>query len=288
MLIDLLQQKNTRVTTDKTLQVQARQSKPKYTLTIEQLKDRFVKINKHKLAAKEYTKIETNRYSVTELSDCLYKSLLRRVSHILLDVKLYHVDSYKINTTLEMHAVKGTTIHKYIRDLLKEDAKKHNITLLSEEYLYDSDTKVGGRFDLFYPDFDLLVEMKTSAYRNVNYNIPGYRRQVYLLIHLINKQYEKQLTKGYIWFPLEDRHVEVEYNETVCQNFLNRVKLLDNVLSECTTNNIVDVLRSKEARELLDKQFCRYCLLESTCRKLLNDRANIDSIDLDYFRVEVK
>lgn len=220
----------------------------------------------------------TKRFSVTEVSDCLFKVLLRRLSKNL--GQFYKV-SVNGNLFSDLYMNQGTAIHKTVTDVVEELCKETNLTLISEKYYYDEDLELGGKPDIYIPELSLLIEIKSGNPETGTSTLDpsglSYKIQLYLLIYLLRKHHgDSQLTKAYLWFLPRDVVHEVEWNESHLQNYIKRFLLMKQVLKEVQdldSESLLQILRNKVdvVRLLTENVFCKYCTVPHTCKLILGD-----------------
>lgn len=231
-----------------------------------------------------------HRFSITEISTCLFQTLLKRIYASKMKINL---NLEKINTALHLHAEKGTFLHNLISGKVFELSKELRKVVTYDEYIFDPETNIGGKPDLFFPNDELLIEIKTSQPNNDS--LYEYTIQVYLQIYLIRKILKINVTEGHIWYPLSNNKiVTINYDENKMNNYLKVFQILRDIINEIINLDGKDVdkyLKDNKSKieKLIDNTRCKYCLFEKYCNNIFtNKTTEIKNDENSFFKVTIK
>lgn len=262
-------------------------SSTQITFNIEDVRKQLKQNLRNKCIRREHDVSELKtRFSITELSQCLFKVFLRRVGKLLHKHGLYTIDTSKINPFSDLHMTKGNSIHKMVQQEIIEYYKEQGVEVISEKYFYvDKYGGIGGKPDLFFPQQNLLIDIKTGTVPKTHKDLYSpdmlaYTLQMYLLTWVLRNNGYESLDTCYLWFLPVDSVIEIPYVPTHVENFLHRVSLLRDLIQlvskdDESTQIDIEQFRSivKEnisiVEQLLERSFCRYCVLVYTCSKVL-------------------
>ena len=249
------------------------------SLNIYTLRDLFLKSEKEVQLREHYPDDTKKRYAVTELSDCLFKVFLKRNCRVLKQFGFYNVNTTKINPMLNVHREKGKSIHSYVQERLKQELTNKygsSITVIMEHYFFDEETRIGGKPDLLIPEVPLLVDIKTG---NSNGDTTCYKYQMYLLVWLIRKTMGlRTLDRAYLWYIPDDKIIEFLYDENNMANYLKRIQMLSDLETQFhlkvlrSQDDVIDFFKTNSSSflTLINKSFCKYCVLDETCNMILS------------------
>lgn len=222
-------------------------------------------------------------WSITELNECLLKTLYRHISNNETRDRLLK-KSY--NPLLSLYGVSGDSIHKLIQEYLSQEFGEkliYEYTIINEEY------KIKGRLDiLIRSDVDVIIELKTTGNKNLSSPYLSHYNQCQIQMFCMKEVEKSSVDSAILWYLPVDKYFIIEYDFAYINDLKSKVLKLtemyerfkvwkENHSKEEKKTVIVNSKRnfdedfvlynSKELKVLKDERFCKFCEFKEWCYK---------------------
>lgn len=229
-------------------------------------------------------------WSITELNECLLKTLFKNISSEE-SKRRFLKDNY--NPLLSLYGVSGDSVHKLIQEYLQEQFKEKvfpEYTIIEEKF------KIKGRLDILIKDTtDIIIEIKTTNNKQLNNPYLSHYNQCQIQMFCMKEAENSFVNSAILWYLPVDKYFLIEYDERYINELKPRILKLTNLYERFKLwkeerqkkNNKIYVNYSKksideefvafhhkEMRFIKDERFCKFCEFKEWCYRynIISDR----------------